>query len=148
MRFLRISTSFVCQLFPSTHCLKVYPATPICFAILLFTLGVKTACCQSPFPPEEQEVGWASSSPFGVGGSARKALPPIDCLKCNTLPACPPRNCCSSGFLYYGTLAWDDDRKNGFCGCPNVECGCRAVQWSLRWIIRQQCRRPFPGVSD
>lgn len=112
---------------------------PLSIACGLFILVGVAQTCLGQSPTESQSMThWNASAPFAVGGKVRKVLPPIDCLRCGGPPACPPCNCLSRGFLYYGTNPCDDDCKNGFCECVNGECGSRAAQWSLWWINRRQ----------
>lgn len=112
-------------------------------ALLCCVTAWNNALGQSPYPSTDM-APTVFGSPFAVSGRVRKALPPIDCLKCTGPAACAPRNCCVKGFLYYGTYPWDDDCKNGFDECCNGECACNAVSRSLAWIKkREKCHSPF-----
>ena len=75
-----------------------------------------------------------SNSPFAVGGTARKALPPMDCLRCCGPRPCPPGCGKTRGFLYYGTDPCHDDCFNSMDDCPHGCCGEHACRWSLAWI--------------
>lgn len=86
----------------------------------------------------------AGHSPFAVGGTARKALPPLDCLQCPgpaPLAPCAPHH---PGFLFYGTYPWDDDCMNGFRHCPHGDCGHAAATLSRAWMhLHEKGRRTF-----
>jgi len=76
---------------------------------------------------------------FAVGGPARKALPPLDCLRCWGPAACPPCEGHRPGFLYFGTCAAHDDPLNGFCDCSQSHCGHFAAGLSTAWIRFRSC---------
>ncbi|QDU44507.1 hypothetical protein Mal52_29900 [Symmachiella dynata] len=78
----------------------------------------------------------AVNSPFAIGGTTRKALPPLDCLRCSGPRPCPPHCCHGGGFLYYGTDAHSDNCFNKMNDCPNGCCGDHAIRFSRTWIIR------------
>jgi hypothetical protein len=97
-------------------------------------VGHGTGLAQEVLLPESVAVISSSPAPFAVGGSSRKELPPRDCLRCFGPAACPPRNSCSHGFLYYGSPPCNNGFLNSFCKCGSGNCGNLGVTLSTAWI--------------
>jgi hypothetical protein len=97
---------------------------------------------EGPSLPEAGPAAVVAGYPFAVGGSARKALPQLDCLGCTGPAPGVPCDGHRRGFLYYGTCAAHDDCTNGFCDCPHGDCGQCAVGLSKAWIhLHRYCRQ-------
>lgn len=84
--------------------------------------------------PESVRATAVSSTPFAVSGSARKALPSLDCTYCTGPAPCVPCDSHLRGFLYYGTYPGDDDCMNKLDDCPCGNCGSLAESLSRAWI--------------
>lgn len=121
---------------------------PLCrlgFAVIvLATLHTPTiGVSQDLASPEPVAVPPVNYSPFAVGGSVRKALPPLDCLRC--LGPAPYAPCDSNHhrFLFYGTCASDDDCMNAMHDCIDGECGHVAARLSRAWHrLHKVCKWP------
>ncbi|MHB8900789.1 MAG: hypothetical protein ACYC6Y_18720 [Thermoguttaceae bacterium] len=119
------------------------PSARIGFLFLLAAMVVAgsaaSSLSQELAAPELSIASRGSGSPFAVAGSARKALPPLDCLGCEGPAPWAPCIGHHRGFLYYGTCHHDDDCVNGFDDCPGGNCGSIAVSLSRGWI--ELCNR-------
>jgi hypothetical protein len=103
--------------------------------IVVITMSAPTIGRSQEFAsPEPIAAPAASYSPFAVSGTARKALPPLDCLRCVGPAPCVSCGAHHHGFLFYGTNPWDDDCAGGFDDCVHGDCGHVAAGISRAWI--------------
>lgn len=120
------------------------PRFPFALIVVVTMSGPTIGQSQELALPEPIAAPAASYSPFAVGGAARKALPPLDCLRCVGPAPCVPCGSHHHGFLFYGTCPWDDDCAGGFDDCVHGDCGHVAAGISRAWIrLHKHCKFPF-----
>jgi len=87
-------------------------------------------------------------SPFAVGGSARKPLPPLDCLQCPGPCPHPPCGPHHQTFLYYGTYPGNHVNTSGCGDGVDSSCGQLAAKLSRFWIhLHRNRERTSPGCQ-
>lgn len=114
-------------------------------AIVMATMSTPTVGSSQEFTlPESAAAPAANYAVFGIDGSARKDLPPLDCLNCIGPAPCAPCDSCHHGFLFYGSNPFGDDCVNGFNDCLHGNCGHVAAGLSRAWIrLYERCWWPF-----
>lgn len=113
-------------------------------AIFFFGMnGGSVGLTQESADPEVVARPVGPGSIFNVGGTARKALPPPDCLRCVGPVPCAPCGMPAGDFRYFGSFPGDDDCFNRFNTCLQGDCAHFATRLTLGWIrLHENCLCP------